>query len=123
MWGYERTRQVASRRGRPFDGGAGGVKAVVVAAGEGTRMRPLTNARPKPMLPVAGVPMVERVLDACAPHVDGFVLVVGYESDAIREYFGDAYAGSPIEYVEQGEQLGTAHAIGRAAEHVDEPFV
>ncbi|MFC6952949.1 bifunctional sugar-1-phosphate nucleotidylyltransferase/acetyltransferase [Halorubellus litoreus] len=99
------------------------MKAVVVAAGEGTRMRPLTHSRPKPMLPVAGVPMVERVLDACAPYVDGFVVVVGYEAEAIREHFGDEYAGLPVEYVEQGEQLGTAHAIGRAAGVVDEPFV
>ncbi|WP_323677103.1 bifunctional sugar-1-phosphate nucleotidylyltransferase/acetyltransferase [Halorubellus sp. PRR65] len=99
------------------------MKAVVVAAGEGTRMRPLTHSRPKPMLPVAGTPMVERVLDACAPYVDGFVVIVGYEADAIREHFGGEHAGVGVEYVEQGEQLGTAHAIGRAADVVDEPFV
>jgi bifunctional UDP-N-acetylglucosamine pyrophosphorylase/glucosamine-1-phosphate N-acetyltransferase len=75
------------------------------------------------MLPVAGVPMVERVLDACAPYVDGFVLVVGYEADAIREHLGAEHAGRPVEYVAQDEQLGTAHAIGCAAGVVDEPFV
>jgi len=99
------------------------MKAVVIAAGEGTRMRPLTDGRPKPMLPVGGVPMVERVLDACAPYVDGYVLVVGYEADVIREHVGIEHAGHPVEYVEQDEQLGTAHAIGRAGESVDEPFV
>jgi len=43
------------------------MKAVVVAAGQGTRMRPLTETRPKPMVPVAGRPLVEHVLDAAAP--------------------------------------------------------
>jgi bifunctional UDP-N-acetylglucosamine pyrophosphorylase/glucosamine-1-phosphate N-acetyltransferase len=99
------------------------VKAVVVAAGEGTRMRPLTDSRPKPMLAVAGVPLLERVLDACASSVDGFVVVVGYEADAIREHVGDEHAGLPVEYVVQDEQVGTAQAIGRAAGVVEEPFV
>lgn len=99
------------------------MKAVVVAAGEGTRMRPLTDSRPKPMLPVAGVPLVERVLDECAPHVDGYVLVVGYEAGSIREHVGSEHAGLPVEYVIQEEQVGTAQAIGRAAGVVDEPFV
>jgi len=99
------------------------MKAVVLAAGEGTRMRPLTAERPKPLLPVAGRPILKRVLDACAPHVGGYVVVVGYRGDAIREQFGDAYAGHPIEYVEQTEQLGTAHAVGQAADHVDERFL
>ena len=99
------------------------MKAVVVAAGEGTRMRPLTESRPKPMLPVAGTPMLERVLDACGPYVEGYVLVVGYEADVIREHVGVEHDGKPVEYVEQTEQLGTANAIGRAATVVDEPFV
>jgi len=99
------------------------MKAVVVAAGEGTRMRPLTSDRPKPMLPVAGTPLVEHVLEACEPYVDGFVLVVGYEAGAIRDYVGDEYAGKPVEYVTQHDQRGTAHAIGLASAVVDEPFV
>ncbi|WP_435347058.1 bifunctional sugar-1-phosphate nucleotidylyltransferase/acetyltransferase [Haloarchaeobius sp. HRN-SO-5] len=97
--------------------------AVVVAAGEGTRMRPLTADRPKPMLPVAGTPMVERVLEAAEPYVDGYVLVVGYRSDAIVDYLGETYRGHPITYVEQRDQLGTAHAIGRAESVVDERFL
>lgn len=99
------------------------MKAVVLAAGEGTRMRPLTATRPKPMVPVAGKPLVEHVLDAAAEHVDGYVLVVGYKADAIREYLGDAHRGKPITYVDQDEQRGTAHAIGTADPHVDERFL
>ncbi len=99
------------------------MKAVIFAAGQGTRMRPVTETRPKPVCPVAGRPLVEHVMDACRDAVDGYVLVVGYEAAAIREAVGESYAGLPVEYVRQDEQLGTAHAIGRAAEAVDGRFL
>jgi UDP-N-acetylglucosamine diphosphorylase/glucosamine-1-phosphate N-acetyltransferase len=97
--------------------------AVVLAAGEGTRMRPLTANRPKPLLPVAGKPLLEHVLDACAPVVDEAVLVTGYEAEAVEAHFGDSHDGLPLTYVRQDEQLGTAHAFELAADHVDEPFL
>ncbi|QSG02072.1 bifunctional sugar-1-phosphate nucleotidylyltransferase/acetyltransferase [Natranaeroarchaeum sulfidigenes] len=99
------------------------MKAVVLAAGEGTRMRPLTATRPKPMLPVAGKPLVEHVLDIAAEHVDGYVLVVGYRADSIRSHLGDEHLGKPITYVEQTEQRGTAHAIEEAGPHISERFL
>lgn len=99
------------------------MKAVVLTAGEGTRMRPLTWTRPKPMLPVAGDPLLTHVLEECVPHVDGFVLVTGYRGDVIREHFGDTFAGRPIEYVHQADQLGTAHAIGLAEPYVEDRFL
>jgi bifunctional UDP-N-acetylglucosamine pyrophosphorylase/glucosamine-1-phosphate N-acetyltransferase len=99
------------------------MKAVVVAAGEGTRMRPLTATRPKPLLPAAGQSLLEHVLDACAPHVDGYVVVVGYRADQVRETVGTAHAGHPVTYVEQAEQLGTAHALLQAEPHVDGRFL
>ncbi|MCL9813131.1 bifunctional sugar-1-phosphate nucleotidylyltransferase/acetyltransferase [Natranaeroarchaeum aerophilus] len=99
------------------------MKAVVLAAGEGTRMRPLTATRPKPMVPVAGKPLVEHVLDIAAEYVDGYVLVVGYKEESIRSYLGDEHLGKPIEYVRQEEQRGTAHAIGQAEPYVDERFL
>ncbi|MFB6210450.1 MAG: bifunctional sugar-1-phosphate nucleotidylyltransferase/acetyltransferase [Halobacteriales archaeon] len=100
------------------------MQTVVLAAGEGTRMRPLTSTRPKPMLPVAGKPLLARVLDsAAAAGADRFVIVVGYEAAAVREYFGDTYAGVPIEYAIQDEQAGTAHAVRMARPHLDSaPF-
>ncbi|MFW5956677.1 MAG: bifunctional sugar-1-phosphate nucleotidylyltransferase/acetyltransferase [Halorhabdus sp.] len=97
--------------------------AVVVAAGQGTRMRPLTATRPKPLLPVAGKPLLEHVLDTCADHVERYVVVVGYADAQVREEIGTAYAGNPVEYVTQAEQLGTAHAVEQAAEYVDERFL
>jgi len=99
------------------------MKAVIIAAGQGTRMRPLTETRPKPMCPIAGRPLLEHVMDACRGAVDGYVLVVGYEAAAIRDHFGTTFAGQPVEYVEQREQLGTAHAVGRAADAVDDRFL
>ncbi|WP_353635064.1 bifunctional sugar-1-phosphate nucleotidylyltransferase/acetyltransferase [Halobacterium sp. NMX12-1] len=96
------------------------MQAIVIAAGQGTRMGPLTDRRPKPLLPVAGKPILEHVLDAAAPYVDGYVVVVGYEGDQIRARVGDTYQGLPVEYAEQADQLGTAHAVGQAEPSVDE---
>jgi len=99
------------------------MQAVVLAAGEGTRMCPLTRSTPKPMLPVADRPLVAHTLDAAAAAgVEEFVLVVGYRADAVRSYFGDAYAGVPVRYAVQEERLGTAHAVRAAREQLSGPF-
>ena len=97
---------------------------VILAAGEGTRMRPLTADRPKPMLPVADRPLLEHVIEAArSAGADRIVLVVGYEADVIREHFGDNWDGLPIEYVEQDSQEGTADALRAARPALDgEPF-
>jgi len=96
------------------------MQAIVVAAGRGTRMGPLTETRPKPLLPVAGKPILEHVLDAAAPYVDGYVVVVGYEGDQIQTRVGETYQGLPVEYAKQADQLGTAHAVSQAEPYVDE---
>ena len=96
---------------------------VVLAAGQGTRMRPLTDRRPKPLLPAAGRPLVEHVLDACIDVVDEFVVVIGYRGTDVIERLGDAYRGAPISYVEQADPAGTAHAIEQARDVVDDRFV
>lgn len=82
-------------------------------------MGPLTETRPKPLLPIAGRPIIDHVLDAAAPHVDGYVVVVGYEGDQIRDHVGSTHRGYPVEYAEQHEQLGTAHAVAQAERYVD----
>ena len=96
---------------------------ILLAAGEGTRMRPLTESLPKPMLPVADRPLLAHTADAA---VDGgasqLVFVVGYEAEAVRAYFGEEYRGVPVSYAVQEEQLGTAHAVQCAEEYVDGPF-
>ncbi|KAF5414889.1 MAG: Bifunctional protein GlmU [Candidatus Methanogaster sp.] len=101
------------------------MKAVILAAGEGTRMRPLTASCPKVMLPVANMPVLEHIIVAARDAgIDGFVCVVGYMGEVIRDYFGDgSRLGVRIDYVEQEEQLGTAHAIGMASRSVGARFL
>ncbi|UPW01280.1 sugar phosphate nucleotidyltransferase [Halorussus gelatinilyticus] len=97
---------------------------VVPAAGEGTRLRPLTDDTPKGLVEVAGRPLLAHVFETLADSgVEEIVVVVGYEGDAIREYFGDSAAGLPLSYVEQDQQSGLGHAVLQAESHVDGPFV
>jgi len=101
------------------------MKAVVLAAGEGKRLEPLTNVRPKPMIPLANKPLLEHVLDAVKEAgIDEVVLVVGYKRDRIQSYFGDGDDWDlDIEYVVQEKQLGTGDAVLEAASVVDEDFL
>jgi len=99
------------------------MQAVVLAAGEGTRMRPLTEHTPKPMLPVADRPLVAHTADtAIEAGADELVFVVGYEADAVRSYFGDSYRGVPVHFAVQDEQLGTADAVDAASAYLEGPF-
>lgn len=86
-------------------------------------MSPLTDTRPKPLVPVGDSTLLQRVMDACAPHVDGYVLVVGYLSENIREVVGEEHAGHGVEYVEQEKRVGTADAIARVANRVGPRFI
>ncbi|CAI49284.1 sugar nucleotidyltransferase [Natronomonas pharaonis DSM 2160] len=97
---------------------------VVLAAGEGTRLRPLTRTRPKPMLPAAGRPILEHVLDVLVDcGIERLCIVVGYRRERIQSHFGDDFRGVPITYVHQKTQLGSAHALEQAAPVVDGPVL
>jgi len=89
------------------------MQCVVLAAGEGKRMRPLTARRPKVMLPIANRPMMEHlVLAARDAGITEFVFVVGYFEREIRNHFGDGSdLGVHITYVTQRHQLGTGDAL------------
>lgn len=94
--------------------------AVVLAAGEGRRLRPLTRNRPKPKLPVLSKPILEHVFDALVDTgVTEFVVVVGYGRNRIQSYFGSSYRDVPITYVVQERQLGTGDALLQAEPAVD----
>ena len=101
------------------------MKAVVLAAGEGTRLRPLTRTRPKPMLPIGNQPLLEHVLEAAREAgIDEFVFVVGYKRERIQNHFGDGDDWDvDIEYAVQETQLGTGHALLQAERHVDGDFL
>jgi glucose-1-phosphate thymidylyltransferase len=98
--------------------------AVVLAAGEGTRLRPLTRNRPKPMLPAANRPILEHVFDALLDAgISRIVVVVGYKRGRVQNHFGPAYGGATIEYVRQDKQLGSGHALLQARETVRDPML
>jgi len=101
------------------------MKAVILVAGKGTRMEPLTTDCPKVMLRVANKPILEHIVNTAKDAgIEGFVFVTGYLEEQIREYFGDGSKwGTSIDYVPQKEQLGTANAIGYAKGHVGEVFL
>jgi bifunctional UDP-N-acetylglucosamine pyrophosphorylase/glucosamine-1-phosphate N-acetyltransferase len=99
------------------------MQVVILAAGEGTRMRPLTEATPKPMLPVADQPLVAHTADAAVEAgANELIFVVGYEADAVRAYFGESYRGVSVEFAVQVEQLGTADAVRSARSYLDGEF-
>lgn len=101
------------------------MKAVILAAGEGLRCRPLTLTRSKVMLPVANKPILEYIIRALAQNdIKDIILVVGYKKERIMDYFGDGIDfGVSISYVEQSAQLGTAHAVKLAEPMIDEKFL
>ena len=94
------------------------MKAVILAAGEGSRMRPLTCTRPKVMLPIANKPILEHLLiEAIAAGISEFIFVVGYHDEAVLDYFGNGSKWNvEIDYVKQRRQLGTADALKMVAD-------
>src|SRR3954451_550209 len=94
------------------EGEAGGlrVKAVVMAGGEGTRLRPLTSNQPKPMVPIVGKPGMEHILELLSSHgFDEIIVTVAFMPQAIRSYFGDGTGlGLSIQYSVEESPLGTA---------------
>ncbi len=101
------------------------MKAVILAAGEGNRMRPLTHTRPKVMLPIANKPILEHLLlEAREAGVGEFVFIVGYCDEQVRNYFaGGERWGVNIAYCEQRKQQGTADAIRMVEDMLDGSFL
>ncbi|HKI56625.1 MAG TPA: NTP transferase domain-containing protein [Trueperaceae bacterium] len=94
---------------------------VCLAAGKGTRFGALGRYLQKCMLPVALTPFLEYTVrnlrrnPACDPERDRLLVLVGHRGEQVRAYFGDAYEGLPIRYLEQGEARGTGHALATVA--------
>jgi glucose-1-phosphate thymidylyltransferase len=98
--------------------------AVVLAAGEGTRLRPLTEDKPKGMVEVAGAPILTHCFEQLVElGADELVVVVGYRKEDIISHYGDEFRGVPITYTHQREQKGLAHALLTAEDHVDDDFM
>jgi mannose-1-phosphate guanylyltransferase/phosphomannomutase len=101
------------------------VKAVVMAGGEGTRLRPLTSNQPKPMVPIVGKPCMEHILELLKQHgLEDVIVTVAFLPQAIRSYFGDGESlGLEIEYSVEESPLGTAGSVRLASGRLDETFL
>ncbi len=99
------------------------MQAVILAAGHGTRMEELTQAIPKPMLDVAGKPLLEYKFEALPGDIDEVVIVVGYLAHVIKGHFGSRYNDKRIVYVEQKEMNGTAGALWSAQSVLHDRFL
>lgn len=99
-------------------------EAVVLAAGEGRRLRPLTRYQPKPMLPLANCPVIEYVLDALVnAGIDRAVIVVGHRRTHVQDCLGHEYRGLDLSYVVQRSPLGSGHALQQATDEVTDEFL
>ena len=101
------------------------MKAVVMAGGEGSRLRPLTVKRPKPMVPIAGKPVMEHILNLLKRHgITEVVVTVQYLASNIEDYFGNgSQFGMRITYSREDVPLGTAGSVKNAEEQLTEPFL
>jgi glucose-1-phosphate thymidylyltransferase len=100
------------------------MQAVVLAAGEGTRLRPLTEDKPKGMVEVADKPILTHCFEQLVElGADELYVVVGYKKEAIIEHYGDEFDDIPITYSHQREQSGLAHALLTVEEHIDDDFM
>ncbi len=101
------------------------VKAIILSAGEGSRMRPLTLTKPKTMLPVAGKPIIQYNIESLKDNgITDILLIVRYKEEMVREYFGDGSKfGVNISYKTQEDFLGTANAISYGKDFIEDSLI
>ena len=101
------------------------MKTVILAGGEGTRLRPLTSNTPKPMMPIANKPMLEHIVNLLAQHgFDDIVVTVAFLANQIRDYFGDGSDfGVTMRYATEDSPLGTAGSVRNASAELDDTFL
>jgi NDP-sugar pyrophosphorylase family protein len=100
-------------------------KAIILAGGKGTRMRPLTYEMPKPMIPLKGKPLIQHIMELCRKYeIREIILSTGYLGDKIREHFGDgSHLGIDLKYVQESDEMGTAGPLLLAKNQLDGPFL
>lgn len=94
------------------------MKAIIPVAGKGKRLRPLTYTQPKPLIPVAGKPIISFIVEQLIElGVEDFVFIIGYLGEKIREYIERTYPQLKTVFVTQEDRIGSAHAIWLARDH------
>jgi len=99
------------------------MQCVILAAGEGKRMRPLTDECPKPLVSLLGRPLLDHITDALPSAITELIIVVGYRADQIRAHCGSEYRGRRVTYVEQNKPKGTANALFLARPRIKGRFL
>lgn len=100
------------------------MQCVIICAGKGTRMRPITDRVAKPLIEVCGKPVLDHIAEALPSKIDELVLVVGYKKEQIMEHCGEEFFGRPVTYVEQKDfAAGTGDALMCAKEKVHNKFL
>jgi len=99
------------------------MQAVILTAGKGTRLRPLTLTRPKPLLPIANTFSLKYNLDQLPKRVKEVILIVGYKKEMVREEIGNSYRGMRMKYIFQEKQQGTGDAAKKAASFLRGKFL
>jgi NDP-sugar pyrophosphorylase family protein len=87
------------------------MQCVILAAGKGTRLRPLTENTPKPLVKVAGKTLLDRIVESLPSAVDELIIVTGYLEEQIKDHCKEEFHGRKVTYVTQEEQKGTGHAL------------
>lgn len=99
------------------------MQAVFLAAGLGTRLRPITNHIPKPMIKVGGKHLIQHNLEKLPKEIDEIIIVVNYLKEQIINQFGNSYLDKKIKYIYQKEMLGTGDAIHKCKEYLNDRFL
>jgi len=87
------------------------MQCIILAAGKGTRLRPLTEHTPKPLVKVNGKALLDHIIESLPSAVEEIIMVTGYLEEQLREHYGSEFDGRKIQYVHQEEQKGTGHAL------------
>lgn len=99
------------------------MQLVILAAGKGTRMMPLTQEVPKPMVAIKGKPKLQYTLESLPEKINQVLVVINYLGNQIKNFFGSQFAGKELIYVQQGALNGTAGALWQAKDFLEEEFI
>jgi UDP-N-acetylglucosamine diphosphorylase / glucose-1-phosphate thymidylyltransferase / UDP-N-acetylgalactosamine diphosphorylase / glucosamine-1-phosphate N-acetyltransferase / galactosamine-1-phosphate N-acetyltransferase len=99
------------------------MQCVILAAGKGTRLRPLTDNIPKPLVKVAGKTLLDHVVETLPSSIDELIIVTGYLGEKIEEYCGEVFHGRKVTYIRQEEQKGTGHALWLCKDLIEGRFL